>query len=122
MSAPAAAQPIDWARLSERVLSDVQPAAQQKHITLARNLLVDAGAVLPLTGDDTLIGLSILLAKGRTLFVAPPPAGDPAWAAANQGLGQGLLDGAHQPDGAHPVPGGKACAGGRPERDVLWQL
>ena len=29
---------------------------------------------------------------------------------------------AHQPDGAHPVPGGKACAGGRPERDVLWQL
>ena len=23
---------------------------------------------------------------------------------------------------AHPVPGGKACAGGRPERDVLWQL
>lgn len=28
----------------------------------------------------------------------------------------------HQPDGAHPVPGGKACAGGRPERDVLWQL
>ncbi|HJV06208.1 MAG TPA: ATP-binding protein [Chromobacteriaceae bacterium] len=57
MSAPVAAQPIDWARLSERVLSDVQPAAQQKHITLARNLLVDAGAVLPLTGDDTLIGL-----------------------------------------------------------------
>ena len=27
-----------------------------------------------------------------------------------------------QPDGAHPVPGGEACAGGRPERDVLWQL
>ena len=29
---------------------------------------------------------------------------------------------AHQPDGAHPVPGGEACAGGRSERDVLWQL
>lgn len=29
---------------------------------------------------------------GRTLFVAPPPASDAAWAAANRGLGQSLLE------------------------------
>lgn len=29
---------------------------------------------------------------GRTLFVATPPASDAAWAAANRGLGQGLLE------------------------------
>ena len=52
-------EPIDWIKLSDEVLSDVNLHAREKNSQLRRNILVDSGEVLPLKGNATLMGLML---------------------------------------------------------------
>ena len=49
--------PIDWIALSNDILSEVNRRAREKNSQLRRDVLVDAKAILPLTGNATLIGI-----------------------------------------------------------------
>ena len=48
---------IDWIALSNDILSEVNRRAREKNSQLRRDVLVDAKAILPLTGNATLIGI-----------------------------------------------------------------